>query len=431
MKGVITMSLKEANRVTILEKLIRKEMKQKQAARLLGLSSRQVRRLLVRYQQEGNAGLIHKSRGCPGKRRIEVVLLDQALSLVKRRYADFGPTLAYEKLSLIHGFAFSRETLRKAMISTGIWRAKRQKKPTLYQMRERRPVEGELVLLDGSSHAWFEDRGSWCTLLVFIDDATGKLLHLQFAPSESTRAYFSASRQYFLIHGKPMAIYLDKHSVFRVNTAKGGISETTDSNGETQFARAMKELGITLIFANTPQAKGRVERANQTLQDRLVKELRLRHLKTMEEGNRFLPEFIEEFNRRFAVIPREKGNAHRPLLPSDNLDKILVEKHQRILSKQLTFQYQNKLYQIKTNRPTYAMRYAPVVIQEDNQGNIAVFYQSKKLEYKVLLQQPKAQIVDSKHLNLVINGLKERQTNTRRKVKPGPNHPWKRSFIYT
>lgn len=432
MKGIISMSMKETSRIAILEKLMKKEIKQKHASQMLCLSVRQIRRLVKRYKRLGVSGIPHQSRGRVGNRRIEEMQLKQITEIIRTKYSDFGPTLAHEKLVEHHGIRLSRETLRKAMILNNLWQPRQRKYVKLHPLRERRSCDGELVQLDGSPHDWFEGRAPGCTLLVFIDDATGKLKHLKFVVSESTGSYFMATKEYLLMHGKPLAFYLDKHGVFRVNTTKGGTASTVDSNGLTQFGRAMRELAIELIFAETPQAKGRVERVNQTLQDRLVKEMRLKGINTIEQGNQYLPEFAVEFNRKFAVVPREKANLHRPLVFHEQLEKILSERHTRILSRQLTLSYENKIYQIRTDRPTYAMRYAPVLVRQDMQGNITIEYKGKRLDYTILTHQPKAEIVDSKQLNLTVDRIANEHMHYPNKARtPKFDHPWRRSMWYS
>ena len=426
MKGIISMSMKETGRIAILERLMYKEIKQRHAAQMLSLSVRQIRRLVKRYKRLGVNGIPHRLRGRMSNNRcLNETGLGQITEIIRTHYADFGPTLAHEKLTAHHGIAFSRETLRKAMISARLWKPKRRKYVTVHQMRERRSCEGELVQLDGSPHDWFEGRAPVCTLLVYIDDATGKLKHLKFVVSESTAAYFMATKEYLTLHGKPLAFYLDKHGVFRVNTAKGGTAAVDDSNGVTQFGRAMQELTIELIFAESAQAKGRVERVNQTLQDRLVKEMRLKGITTLEQGNQYLPEFVRDFNRKFAVIPKEKANLHRLLVSHENLDRILSEQHTRILSKQLTLSYQNRIYQIKTDRPTYAMRYAPVVVRVDREGIVTIEYKGKQLTYVVLTRQPKAEAVDSKHINLAVDRIRKAVEIH----KPKATHPWRQAGL--
>jgi hypothetical protein len=320
------------------------------------------------------------------------------------------------------------ETLRKAMILNGLWKGKRRKALVLHQMRERRSALGELVQADGSPHDWFEGRRPACTLLVFVDDATSKLLWLEFAESETTQAYFMAVRHYLEKYGKPVTLYVDRHGVFRVNTTKALSAAIDDSNGRTQFGRAMDELRIEVIFANSAQAKGRVEKANQTLQDRLVKEMRLRKINTTHDANLFLPEFIETYNRKFAVVPASPANMHRPLLPQENLDNILCLKYQRILSKQLTVSYRNKIYQIQTERPAYAMRHAPVTIKDDK-GRVTIWYKNENLAYTIFFRQPKSEIIQTKQLKMVVDrfvrntGIKIAVANV--PYIPPPNHPWR------
>jgi hypothetical protein len=278
-------------------------------------------------------------------------------------------------------------------------------------MRERRACFGELVQIDGSEHAWFEDRGPKCTLLVYIDDATGQLLELWFVPQETFFAYCEASRHYFERYGKPVAFYSDRHGIFRVNQPRPlGLS-----SGLTQFGRAMQELDIQIICANSPQAKGRIERANQTLQDRLVKELRLRGISEMEAGNAYLPEFIEDFNRRFAVAPRSSHDAHRPLLKSENLEVILTHQKTGTLSKNLTVQSNKVVYQIQSDRPDYALRNAKVTVCENAQGEVTLLYKNQPLAYTIYHQSPRqAEVVDTKTLDHQIKPPKS----------PAPDHPW-------
>lgn len=423
------MSTIEAERIPILDRLMKKEIKQRQAAKLLHLSVRQIRRLVKKYKREGAVSLIHTLRGKESNRRIEESIINKAITIIREKYSDFGPTLAYEKLVENHNITFSRETLRQAMIENELWKGKQRKIVVLHQLRERRDSLGELVQADGSPHDWFEGRSPYCTLLVFIDDASGKLLWLEFAESESTTSYFLAMKHYLLKNGKPLILYVDKHGVFRVNTTKAGTAGTEDTNGITQFGRAMRELSIEVIFANSAEAKGRVEKANQTLQDRLVKEMRLKGVNTVEEANRYLPEFMEMFNRKFAVVPKSPVNMHRPLLPAEKLENILCQKHIRILSKQLTLSYGNKVYQIQTERPTYAMRYAQVVIQEDTEGNISIFYKEQLLAYTIFHKQPKTEIVDAKQLNTMVDRITQRTSITSTVIKtpwiPPKDHPWR------
>ena len=412
MDELLTMSNQEITRLEVMQRLKDKRLTQKEAARLLGISTRQVKRLWQAYRKKGAKGLVSARRGKPSNNRLDAGVRQQALDLIKEKYSDFGPTLAHEKLTEVHKLQVSRESVRQIMIAERIWKPKRAKQPSAHQMRERRACFGELVQIDGSDHAWFEDRGPKCTLLVYIDDATGQLLELWFVPDETFFAYCEASRHCFERYGKPVAFYSDKHGIFRVNQSRP--LGTTSSL--TQFGRAMQELDIQIICANTPQAKGRIERANQTLQDRLVKELRLRGISNIAAGNAYLPEFREDFNRRFAVLPRSSHNTHRPLLKTENLDLILTHQKVGTLSKNLTVQSNHVVYQIQSDRPDYALRHAQVTVCENAKGEVTILYKNRPLAYTIFHKSPRqAEVVDTKTL--------DHQIKT--PMPPAPDHPWR------
>jgi hypothetical protein len=407
-----TMSNKEITRLEIMQRLKDKRISQKEAGQMLKISVRQIKRLYRAYKAQGAKGLISARRGKVSNNRLDAQVIQQALDLIYKHYRDFGPTLAHEKLVEVHGLNLSDESVRGLMIEAGLWKPKRAKHPPAHQMRERRACFGELVQIDGSDHAWFEERGPKCTLLVYIDDATGQLLELWFVPDETFFAYCEASRHYFERYGKPVAFYSDKHGIFRVNQ-----EQTTGlGSGLTQFGRAMQELDIQIICANSPQAKGRVERANQTLQDRLVKELRLRGISDMQAGNAYLPEFQDDFNRRFAVQPRSTHDAHRPLLKTENLDLTLTRQKTGTLSKNLTVQSNHVIYQIQSDRPDYAMRNAKVTVCENAKGEVAILYKNNPLPYTIYHKPSRqAEVADTKTLDHQIRLLQP----------PASNHPWR------
>ncbi len=272
------MSERDLKRIEVLTEILAGRRTVESGAAVLGLKWRQIFRLLARYKEHGGASVIHQARGRASNRQMNPGVREYAVELVRTRYADFGPTLAAEVLLEKHGIKVGRETLRRWMVADGLWLSRKQRR-SFHQPRLRRESYGELVQIDGSEHRWFEHRGEPCTLLVFIDDATSRLMQLRFVPSESTASYFEALRGYLETHGCPVAFYSDKHTVFRVNRpdAKGG-------SGMTQFGRALAELNIEIICANSSQAKGRVERVNRTLQDRLVKELRLENVSSIQAG---------------------------------------------------------------------------------------------------------------------------------------------------
>lgn len=308
------------------------------------------------------------------------------------------------------------------MIREGLWRPRRACKVVIHQLRERRARTGELVQIDGSPHDWFEGRAEKCVLLVMVDDATSRLMHLWFVEAETTFNYFAAVRAYIRQYGKPLAFYSDKYGVFRVN-----IPNALSGTGLTQFGRAMKELSIELICAHSPQAKGRVERANQTLQDRLVKELRLRGVCSMAEANSYLPQFITDYNSRFALPARSAENAHRQLLPTEDLDRILTLCEERVLSKGLTISYNSTVYQITTKRAPYTMRKAKVEVRETSDGTITIEYKGKPLSYHVwsAKEREQAEVIQTKQLNQRL----ERKVKQERPGVP-MTHPWRR-FDYT
>jgi transposase len=397
--GLITMNNKEILRLQILGKIDAKRIKQGEGSKLLGISCRQTRRLLKAYRREGAKGLVSKKRGKQSNNKICEEIKQNILAITRERYFDFGPTFLKEKLFENHNIDVSRETLRKWLIAENIWLAKSNGKIRVHQMRERRNCFGELVQIDGSPHDWFEGRRDKCCLLAFIDDATGKILHLRFEEAETTEGYFRATLGYIKQYGLPIAFYSDKHGIFRINTKE------TIHEGETQFKRAMDDLGIRIIYANSAEAKGRVERLNQTLQDRLVKELRLAGISDIETANKFLPGFAEKHNQKFAVEPKDKRDAHRPLNFSDEeLNLIFSIQTTRTTSKNLELSYDNTVYQIQVVGQGYTLRHAKILVCKDLSGDVSLVYKNKKLTYKCYRKQKhNGFIVDTKVLNQRIN----------------------------
>src|SRR6266496_5055711 len=417
MDELLKMSAKELSRLEVIQKLSEKRMSQKEAGGMLRLSTRQIKRLLKTYRTKGASGLVSRQRGRPSHNRLSEGVKKRALNLLKTKYQGFGPTLAHEKLVEKDKLKLSDESVRKLMIEEDLWKPRKAKKVLTHQLRERRACFGELVQIDGSPHDWFEGRAEACVLLVFIDDATGKLVQLRFVDSESFFSYGQTAEGYFKQYGKPVAFYSDKNSIFRVNQPSAGFHEDL-----TQFGRAMQELEIQIICANTPQAKGRVERVIQTLQDRLPKEMRLRDIHSWEAGNAYLPEFLQEFNLRFGEEPRSSVDAHRPLTPQEDLARILTWQETRTLSKNLTLQFQKTVYQIQTNRPSYALRKAQVTVCVNAQENITILYNAKPLPFTIYNQQVKqAEVVSAKQLDLALQP-------TRLPTKPALDHPWRKGF---
>jgi hypothetical protein len=295
--------------------------------------------------------------------------------LLKGRYPDFGPTLAAEKLLEVDGIKVSRESIRQLQIELGLWKPKTRRVRRVFQLRERRPRFGELIQIDGSPHDWFEGRAPRCTLIVFIDDATSRLTALRFAPVESARAYLETLRDHVLEHGCPLAFYSDRHGIFRVNA-----KDAQSGDGKTEFGRVAARLDIVPIHALTPQAKGRVERANQTLQDRLVKEMRLQNISSIEVANGFFPKFIAAWNARFAIKPRNETSAHRPWMDTpEALDHALARHEERVLSKALTFSSAGTKYCVNAKGPGTALRGAKVTLHHFVGGGLTVHYKDRVL----------------------------------------------------
>jgi len=357
------MSQKDVAKLEIMSLLKEKRVTQEEAAKRLKISVRQVRRIYKRYVQHGTTGILSGKRGHASNNKLSTEIKIKAIELIKSKYVDFGPTLAMEKLTEIDGVKISRETLRKWMIEEELWSGKRRKLLLVHQQRERRENFGELIQIDGSPHDWFEGRAEKCCLLVFVDDATSKLVQLLFVPSETTVGYFAAAKEYIERCGKPIAFYSDKHGIFRINTKEN------NHEGETQFQRVCRELEIELICAHSPQAKGRVERANGVLQDRLVKELRLRGISDIKAANAYLPEFMKMHNAKFEKMPKNTFDMHSKLNNTDDeLNLIFSIQEDRKLSKNLEFSYKNTIYQIRVVGQGYGLRHAKVGSSAESVG---------------------------------------------------------------
>lgn len=404
----INMSEEEIKRSEIMKMAEERWITQKKGARRMGISVRHFRRLLRRYRARGPEGIISGHRGKPSNNRMKQEKRKKVLNKLRVEYHDFGPTFASEKLWERDGIKVSKETVRQMMIQEGLHEAKTKEAEGVHQMRERRKQRGELVQIDGSYHAWLEDRAEKACLLVFIDDATSEILAAQFVPHETYFAYAGLCKRYFRQYGLPEAFYTDRFSVFRVNQ-----TNVTTTDGQTMFERAMAESGIELICAYSPQAKGRVERVNQTLQDRLVKEMRLAGINDYEHANQFLSDYLPIHNQKFAVQPLSPIDSHEPLRPENDLDLIFTKRSFRSLSKNLEFQYDRVVYQIQTDRPTYALKGRKVTVCEDEKGHLFVLLGQTPLEFKRFYKQPKRHaLASSKEID-------------RLTYKPAQDHPWR------
>lgn len=394
----IRMSKKESKYAKIIAEVVAGKLRQSQAAIILQLSLRQVKRLCSKYKSEGLKGLCHQGRGRISNNKMKEDLRLEILGLIKKNYSDFGPQLIREQLNQRHGIVVSKEWIRQSMIQEGIWTANKRKHQKLYQRRNRRSRKGELVQVDGSYHKWFEDRGEKCCLIVAIDDATSEILELLFVPHESTEAYMKVMKMYVKSRGCPVSIYSDRLNVF----AKNG-----------QLARALAESEIGLIHAQTPQAKGRVERANATLQDRLIKLMRLEGISSIEEGNKYLAQYRTEHNMKFARKPKDPSDAHRELNTELDIERVFCKKDTRKISKDLSIAWNGKTYILKNPSSPNRMRKKEAKVFE-LEGEVCIEIDGKDHPYEIYEeQQYQAPGLNRKELDAVMD-KKPRMSNIQR-----------------
>ncbi len=406
-EDIIMASQEELRRLHVIQKVLEGGIRQVGAAEILSLSCRHIRRVVKRVKEEGHRGIVHRLRGRPSNRKIPDQIKDKVIKLYRRSYKDFGPTLASEKLFERDGVSISDETLRGWLIEAGDWKKVRKHRGHR-QWRERKGHRGEMVQIDGSHHSWFEDRGPDCVLMGYIDDATGDAFG-RFYGYEGTMPAMDSFKRYIRKRGLPLQVYLDKHSTYK-STAKPTIEdELNDREPLSEFERALKELGVEVSHAHSPQAKGRIERLFRTFQDRVIKEMRLRGVKTLEEGNRFLEEYLPLYNKRFSVRPRDKDDVHRPLPRGIDLNAILCIKTERTLRNDFTVAHHHKLYQIED-----ATRASKVIVQDRMDGSMRVTYQGRSLRFKEITERP-------------IRENKQPVATKRRKTYiPPADHPWRR-----
>lgn len=405
-RDIIKMSIRELKKLKVIQEAIGKHITQKSAAELIGISERQVRRLIKAVREEGEKGLVHRSRGKPSNNRIAEQVRAKAISAYKGSYMGFGPTLASEKLRERERISVSEETMRKWLLEEGLWERKR-KRSSHRRYRERKECFGEMVQMDGSHHDWLEGRGPELVLMGYIDDATGNTFG-QFHDYEGTVPAMESFRSYAGKYGLPQSVYLDQHSTYKVTSQAK--EEEREQILMSQFERALRELGVKVIHANSPQAKGRVERLFGTLQDRLVKEMRLRGIRTKDEANVFLRRYLPTFNKKFRVPAAKKADLHMPLPKGFDLDDYLCIKTNRVARKDNTVSLNGKLFQIQ--EPVGALY---VEIQERLNGALLIKANAKSLKYTEIksIAKPKK---------------KPKGSQARRPVVPKSNHPWRQSI---
>lgn len=408
-KDIIMLSQRELKRLHVIQKVLDGVIKQVEAAEMLALSDRQIRRLIKGVRIEGDKGVVHRSRGKSSNRKISKRIRDRVIGLYREKLKGFGPTLAAEKVLELGGIQISDETLRLWLIEEGEWQ-KQRKSRKHRQWRERKHHFGEMVQMDGSHHDWFEGRGPKCVLMGYIDDATGNA-YGRFYEYEGTIPAMESFKRYIRKYGIPGKVYFDKHTTYK-SPAKPTIeNEINGTKPMSQFGRALKELGVDVIHAHSPQAKGRIERLFGTFQDRVVKEMRLKGISSIEEANRFLQEYLPGYNRRFSVKAKKEDNFHREIPRGLNLDRILCIKTERTLRNDYTISHEGKLYQIldKTNAKK-------VQVEERINGTMVITNGDSRLRFKEITERPERQ--QKKPIILIFKKKKP--------PIPSPNHPWRR-----
>lgn len=407
-KDIIIMRQKELKRLHVMHKIMEGELTQIEASEILSLSARQIGRIVKRIREEGDEGIQHQSRGRESSRRFPKKVKDRVVALYVQKYQGFGPTLTSEKLHELDAIELSKETVRQWLIESGHWQ-KARKTRTHRQWRERKSHCGQMLQMDGSHHDWFEGRRAKCVLMGYIDDATGRIF-CRFYEYEGTIPAMDSFKRYISEHGIPLSVYFDKHTTYKSPAEPSIEDEINGTEPLSEFGRALTELGVKLIHAHSPQAKGRVERLFNTLQDRLVKEMTLRGINTIEEANKFLKSYLSSHNKRFAVTPKEQSDLHRSIPKGLNLDKILCIRTERTLRNDTTIAHNGKLYQIQE-----AVKSKKVLVEERVNGKMLISHNDVSLKYKEISARPEKQQKPSrKHL-------------PRKGHTPSADHPWRKT----
>jgi len=405
------MSTKEVKRVGILERVLEKKLKQKRAAEVLAISVRQIRRLSERYREEGAKGLVHRSRGKASNRRHPEKLRRRVLGIYERAYRDFGPTLAQEKLWERQKIKIGIETLRGWLLEAGLWERRREAKPNR-QWRERKANYGEMEQFDGSHHDWLEGRGPELVLKAYIDDARNRV-YARFYDYEGTLPAMDSFWGYSKKYGLPRSVYLDRHSTYQARREPTVEEQLAGKDPMSQFQRALEELGVRVIHAGSAQAKGRVERLFETLQDRLIKEMRLAGIRTKEEANHFLASYLPKFNRRFGRWAAHPEDFHRPVPEGLKLKQILSIQTMRTLRRDNTVRHENQFYLILEKWKRRSPK--EVMVQERIDGKLYLVHEGRELRYRQVKEMPKLK-PDAKKVNF---------PRHRKPTLPPMEHPWK------
>jgi hypothetical protein len=414
-EDLITLSKREIERLRIIHRIMGKQMTQVKASELLGITDRQVRNIIDKIRNNGDGAIAHGNRGRVAANKMPAELEARIGGIVKRRYPDFGPKFASEKLEEREEIKVSKEKLRQIMIVKGLWRVRRQRKE-VHQWRERKAYYGEMVQMDGSHHDWLEGRGSELVFMGYIDDATNRVFGF-FYDYEGVYPAMDSFKRYISLYGLPKSLYLDKHSTYKTTRQPDTDELLRGKVAETQFERACGELEIEVIHANSPQAKGRIERTFGTLQDRLIKEMRLAGIRTKEEANLFLEWYLPIYNERFSRVAREEGDLHRPLAKHINLREIFCIKGKRTINNGYIVKWRGRVFLIEN--PSIAMRRRKIKVMEHFDGEIAIKFNSRYLKFREIIVPKPVQI-------LKLEKPKSESVKKKSKYIPPADHPWRR-----
>lgn len=412
------MTEKELAKYDVIKSLIDGKINGRDASLQIGLSVRQIKRLKIKVRQSGAEGLIHGNRGKESNRKLSPEIIEKVENYLKEKYYDFGPTFAAEKLDEDDKIKLGKETIRSIMVRIGLWKIKPRKQSKIRHVwRARKDNYGQMEQFDGSYHIWFG--GEESCLLLSVDDATGKITYAKFDYNESVTAVFKFWQEYFKQHGLPLSIYLDKFSTYKVNHKNA----VDNKDLITQFERATNQVGVKLITAHSPEAKGRIERMFETLQDRLVKELRLAGATTIDEANKFIEEYIPKFNTKFAVAPQRRKDLHKKLNEhvEVKLSQIFSIQNTRIVNNDYTVMFKNSYFQLERKQPTTVYKKDTIIVEEYLNGQIKLNFKNHHLDYTVLPERPKRVI------NIKLPALTSQIQNS---YKPPIDHPWRKQFIY-
>lgn len=415
-KEVIAMSKKEVDRLRILHRVMDRELTQTYGAKLLGITDRQVRNLIEKIREDGDKGIVHGNRGREAPNKMPVELEERIGRIIERKYPDFGPTLASEKLFELDGIKVSKEKARQVMIAEGLWKVRRKRERELHPWRERKHYFGEMVQFDGSHHMWLEDRGPKMVFMGYIDDATNNTFG-RFYEYEGIYPAMDSLSHYIKHYGLPRSIYLDKFKAYKATRQPNLYEELRGEGPMTQYQRALKELRVNLIYADSPQAKGRVERLFGTLQDRLIKEMRLAKIKIIDEANEFLDYYLPRYNEQFSKIALKEGDLHSPLPDEVCLREIFCIKDIRTINDGFIVQWKGRRFLI--DNASIAMRRRKVEVREHFDGDLTLKFRGRYLNFHEIfeLKPVKTQLQKAPE-----SGIGKKKG----KYIPPPDHPWRR-----